>query len=356
MPRHCPRIVVVLILLLGCHLARSAVAEDTPLGVHRLLFVKATSKSYELWEITGSGATLNRLVSVPLGEFHGHMSAMAVSPDGQRVAISGEDRVAIHHLSTGKTRWVPAQVCAEGMAYRRDGTLFFSNGSQLSSLSPGAEAPTRLWPTRNGSLDLQPRPTTEGRFLLFLSRTTQSPIGEWRLWRAGRTGKPRRLTPEDRRPFDVVPYGDGAIYGAAVEADGSLRSQLFAVDGKGDEKQLTSDPWNSFKPARGPGRSLYCLVNREGTQKHLYRLEQDGSATQLTRTVDVHSRPVVSPCGRWVAILTVDPDLGLRALKLAPAKGGEPSLLYTFPAEPCPDDCSGWVPSDTPFAWVVCSC
>lgn len=101
--------------------------------------------------------------------------------------------------------------------------------------------------------------------------------------------------------FDWLPGGDLIV--AQFEQDGPYRvySDLYRVDGAGEEHRLT-EAARLVNPTLGPDGRIVAVQSGGGTTE-LVRVDGDGAVTPLTDPdPDVHwAFPTWSPDGRWIA-------------------------------------------------------
>lgn len=216
---------------------------------------------------------------------------LSVSADARTIiAVQSERRANIWVTPTNDLNH-PKQItftnydALDGLSWTPDGKLVYTQQSageqNLWVTDPSGHGATQL--TSHAGFNLEPAVSPDGRYIVFVS--TRS--GRQHLWRIDADGKhPLELTHgvEDRRP-SIRPDSQQVLFRSIVPGVGSRVFQV-AIDG--------------------------------------------GEPIRLTDRIS--AEPIVSPDGKWIAIIYRAAPAAINKIAVMPSSGGEPKLICDLPA------------------------
>lgn len=199
-----------------------------------------------------------------------------------------------------------------------------------------------------GTANLYPLWTPDGSALYFISNRHFDYFGDRSLWKMdAETGEVEMVEAQVDGPFDISADGRWLVFSRIErQRTESYYADLFVRDlNTGDTHRLTRSA-RALEPAISPdGRTIVCVVNRDGT-KHLARLTRpEGTewdemelvgAEALERLTDYHDgsrayRPRISPDGSTV-LYARSRKVG-RDVVTIPIGGGPETVLAGGPGD-----------------------
>jgi Tol biopolymer transport system component len=165
--------------------------------------------------------------------------------------------------------------------------------------------------------------TPDGRIVY-----TSSAAGDQDIWVMNADGSGQRpLTRNARRSSGSVVSPDGRYIVFASTRTGERRIWRMDIDGS-NPKQLTSGT-NDQYPTFTPDGQWVLFVNADANGS-LWKVPIDGG--EPVQIVDYYAnKPSVSPDGKWIAALFIEPKARRYYSGVIPFEGGKPSAEFDFP-------------------------
>jgi len=206
------------------------------------------------------------------------------SPDGRRIAyVSFESKkpiVYVHHLSENKRQVVASfKGSNSAPAWSPDGrtiavVLSVEGGSQIYLINSDGSGPRRRI-SNSSSIDTEPRYSTDGRWLYFTSDRGGSP----QIYRMPATGgEPQRVTFQGSYNVSPRPSPDGRVLAYVTRVDG--RFQVALLDLSNQQVQVITDSDRDESPSFAPNGRMILLATVKGGRGVLSAVSSDGRIRQ----------------------------------------------------------------------------
>ena len=277
------------------------------------------------------GSSLGRQVAPPEAQ----CTTAAWSPDGKWMYFSSNAGGGFHIWRQRYPDGAPEQVTSgpteqEGTAITQDGKyLITSMGIQQASVWLHDANGDRQLTSEGYAL----RPTRVGDRVFYLVRSSSArAFAGGELWAIDvATGDTERMLPGRVMSGYSIAHDGRRVVFTSVGESGGDGVWVADLDRRTAPRQLTRD--GEFRAFYGsPGEIVYIS---QGTERHLYRMKEDGSDKQLIPTDPVNNLFSVSPDGRWALALLLRPSSegGGTYMQLISMRGENP---VTF----CNTDCA----------------